>query len=253
MRFFFSRLRLLAIVAAIAWIWMMLFSLSRLSVLPHTERQDYIVRLDTLQPVHVDPPENSRRPKIAHSKVAKVSVATNKLDNPIIHRALRSHEVQNEIHGYKYFIAKNEVLSDLIEHKTRKPRGAWTKPAYLLSIVISELEKAKGERLHWLLYYSLAGVTIVPPSNMSTVGSTLILFSSTLRPPSKCFYLQNLSTQRCICLWLQTGMGSTLEPLRSGYILGLHLCYLLSFRIQYTCRKSRRRIHFRTKARSSGY
>jgi hypothetical protein len=93
MRFSFSRPRLLAIVAAIAWIWMMLFSLSRISVLPHAERQDCILRLDTLQPVHVDPPENSRRPKIAHSKVAKASVATNKLDNPIIYWALQLHKV----------------------------------------------------------------------------------------------------------------------------------------------------------------
>jgi hypothetical protein len=129
----------------------MLCSLSRFSALPPAERRDYIAQ-DSLQPVHFDQSKNSRRPKIARSKVAKVSVATNKFDDPIIHRARRSHEVQNKIHGYEYFIGTNEVLSDLIDHKTGKSRGAWTKPAYLLSLVVSELEKAKDERLDWLLY-----------------------------------------------------------------------------------------------------
>ena len=84
------------------------------------------------------------------AKVGKVSVAANKLDNDIIHRALLSHQVQNDIHGYPQFTAPYEAVSGLIERPKKKPSGAWTKPAYLLAVVVDELEKPEDERLEWV-------------------------------------------------------------------------------------------------------
>ncbi len=96
------------------------------------------------------------------SKVAKVTVAANALNGGIIHRALESHDVQNRMHGYKHFIAKNQVVSELTEHDTRnRPKGAWTKPAYMMSVIVAELQKEEDERLEWILY----GCTPFSPSS----------------------------------------------------------------------------------------
>ncbi|KAK3330726.1 galactosyl transferase gma12 mnn10 family protein [Apodospora peruviana] len=88
------------------------------------------------------------------AKVAKVSVATNKLDAPVIHRAFLSHQRHNQRHGYTHYIAANEAVSGLIEHdRQHRPKGAWTKPAYILSLLVAELQKPEEERLKWLFWF----------------------------------------------------------------------------------------------------
>lgn len=87
------------------------------------------------------------------TRIGKVTVAANSLNSTVIHRALRSHQVQNEIHGYPHFIATGELVGDLSENDNQKrPRGAWSKPAYLMSIIVAELAKPESERLEWILY-----------------------------------------------------------------------------------------------------
>jgi len=87
------------------------------------------------------------------SRIAKVTVAVNSLNSPLIHDALRTHEVQNDLHGYRHHITTTEVVGDLSENDSQKrPRGAWSKPAYLMSIIVAELEKPESERLEWILY-----------------------------------------------------------------------------------------------------
>ena len=94
---------------------------------------------------------NYHRPKPqTRARVGKVSVAANKLDNDIIHRALLSHQTQNDIHGYPQFTAPYEAVGGFIERHKKKPSGAWTKPAYLLAVVVNELEKSEDERLEWV-------------------------------------------------------------------------------------------------------
>jgi hypothetical protein len=86
------------------------------------------------------------------SKIAKATVATNTLNNSVIHQALRTHQVQNEMHGYIHHITNQELVSDLSEHDSQKrPKGAWSKPAYLLGLIVSELTKPENERLEWIL------------------------------------------------------------------------------------------------------
>lgn len=86
------------------------------------------------------------------AKVAKVGVAVNDLDIPVVHRAFKTHQVHNEMHGYQHFIADKEVVSNLIDNdRMHRGSGAYTKPAYLLAIVISELLKPEEERLEWIL------------------------------------------------------------------------------------------------------
>jgi hypothetical protein len=87
----------------------------------------------------------------ARSRIGKVTVAANKLANDVIHRALASHERHNARHGYVHFIAENQAVSSLIEHdRLHRAKGAWTKPAYLLSVIVAELEKPEEERLEWV-------------------------------------------------------------------------------------------------------
>lgn len=87
------------------------------------------------------------------SRIAKVTVAANTLNTSVIHQALRTHQVQNELHGYTHFITTGELVSDLSENDSQgRPRGAWSKPAYLLSLIVAELTKPESERLEWLLY-----------------------------------------------------------------------------------------------------
>jgi UDP-2,3-diacylglucosamine pyrophosphatase LpxH len=91
-------------------------------------------------------------PAKAPSRVAKASIAVNTLNNTIIHKAFRTHQVQNKIHGYVHHIATTEIVGDLSEHDSQhRPRGAWSKPAYLLSLIVNELTKPEDERLEWLL------------------------------------------------------------------------------------------------------
>ncbi|KAK3934493.1 galactosyl transferase [Diplogelasinospora grovesii] len=122
------------------------------------------------------------------SRVGKVTVAANKLDAPVIYRALQSHQRHNDMHGYQHFIAMNEVVSSLTEndHQNR-PRGAWTKPAYLLSVLVAELQKPENERLKWVFWFDADTIivnphtpleTFLPPEDNRYLGSLELILSS---------------------------------------------------------------------------
>ncbi len=86
------------------------------------------------------------------SRIAKATVATNTLNNSVIHQALRTHQVQNELHGYLHHITSRELVSELSEYDSQnRSRGAWSKPAYLLGLMVLELSKPENERLEWIL------------------------------------------------------------------------------------------------------
>jgi hypothetical protein len=92
-------------------------------------------------------------PATPRSRIAKVTIATNKLGTDIIRRALQTHERHNALHGYTQFTATRQAVGSLTENdRHRRPKGAWTKPAYLLSILVGELQKPDDERLEWVLY-----------------------------------------------------------------------------------------------------
>jgi hypothetical protein len=108
-------------------------------------RSDYV----TLIPGYDNAVEIPTKPP---SRIGKASVAVNTLNNTIIHQSFRTHQVQNEIHGYIHHIATTEIVGDLSEKDVQhRPRGAWSKPAYLLSLVVNELMKPVEQRLEWLL------------------------------------------------------------------------------------------------------
>ena len=61
-------------------------------------------------------------------------------DNPTYERALKTHEHHNRVHGYPVHVLRHGILNDV-----------WTKPAYILSLLLKELTKPPGKRLKWLL------------------------------------------------------------------------------------------------------
>ena len=61
--------------------------------------------------------------------------------NPLYERALGTHEAHNENFGYPFYVLREQTLP-----------GYWSKPAYLLRLLLSELEKPKSERLEWLVW-----------------------------------------------------------------------------------------------------
>lgn len=62
---------------------------------------------------------------------------------PVYERALRGHDRHNEIHGYTMHVLREQTLSEF-----------WSKPAYVLQLLLAELAKPAPERLKWLVCVS---------------------------------------------------------------------------------------------------
>jgi hypothetical protein len=83
---------------------------------------------------------------------------------PVYERALRGHKRHNEIHGYSMHVLREQTLSEF-----------WSKPAYVLQVLLGELAKPAPERLKWLVCVSLNLLrTFQADLFMHSVGSTAI-------------------------------------------------------------------------------
>ena len=60
--------------------------------------------------------------------------------NPTYERALVLQKAHAERNGHPMFVCREKILS-----------GLWTKPAFILSVILAELAKPENERLQWLL------------------------------------------------------------------------------------------------------
>ena len=74
----------------------------------------------------------------AESSVAKVTILFHGRD-PTYIRAIQTHQAHNRRFGYPLLILRHGILD-----------GIWSKPAYLLAILLEELRKPDGQRLKWL-------------------------------------------------------------------------------------------------------
>lgn len=66
-------------------------------------------------------------------------------------RAIRTHEEHDRLHGYRLHVLRQPLLG---EH--------WSKPAYVLSLLLRELSKPEDERLEWLLWVDADTVILNP-------------------------------------------------------------------------------------------
>jgi hypothetical protein len=78
--------------------------------------------------------------QLAASKpsIAKVTIVFG--DSPTYQRALKTHEEHSRKFGYRMHVLRSGILD-----------GVWTKPAFLLSLLLEELVKPKTERIDWIL------------------------------------------------------------------------------------------------------
>ena len=77
---------------------------------------------------------------VSTARIAKCTIIFGNL-NPVYDRALQTHETHNKKHGYPMYILRQSILDDV-----------WTKPAYILSLILRELAKPAEERLEWLFW-----------------------------------------------------------------------------------------------------
>ncbi|KAE9369923.1 glycosyltransferase family 34 protein [Stipitochalara longipes BDJ] len=114
-----------------------------------------------------------------------------------------THQVQNELHGYIHHITSYELVSDLSEYDSQnRPRGAWSKPAYLLGLIVSELAKPADERLDWIFWFDADTIVLNPHTPLEI-----------FLPPSSIPELENIHLL----------MAKNMDGLNSGaFVLRVH-------------------------------
>ena len=60
---------------------------------------------------------------------------------PVYERGLELHQAHADKQGHPMFVLRERILS-----------GLWSKPAFILSVMLQELAKPESERLQWLLW-----------------------------------------------------------------------------------------------------
>ncbi|KAF4554186.1 Hypothetical protein D9617_5g070630 [Elsinoe fawcettii] len=69
----------------------------------------------------------------------------------IYERALKTHIVHDRMHGYPLHVLRHGMLDDV-----------WSKPAYILNLLLRELAKPEQERLQWLLWVDADTILLNP-------------------------------------------------------------------------------------------
>ncbi|KAL3420061.1 galactosyl transferase gma12 mnn10 family protein [Phlyctema vagabunda] len=72
--------------------------------------------------------------------------------NPTYERALNTHLEHSEKMGHPMFVLREKILN-----------GLWSKPAYILGLILAELSLPEEERLQWLLWND-ADIVIMNPN-----------------------------------------------------------------------------------------
>ena len=71
-------------------------------------------------------------------RVTKVTAAFG--ENELYEAAIRSHEEHDRVNGYELKILRERIVNSY-----------WSKPAYLLSLIVQELAKPASERTEWIM------------------------------------------------------------------------------------------------------
>ncbi|KAG4440062.1 hypothetical protein IFR05_004455 [Cadophora sp. M221] len=95
-------------------------------------------RIISLNPLFRGP--DTYTPERSKPYIGKVSILYGDR-KPAYERALKTHEEHNRIHNYRMHLLRHSILD-----------GYWTKPAYILSLLLLELGKEKEDRLSWLFW-----------------------------------------------------------------------------------------------------
>ena len=78
------------------------------------------------------------------SFIGKVTAVFHGRD-PTLIRAIQTHQVHNRRYGYPLLVLRHRILDD-----------TWSKPAYILAVLLEEMRKPENHRLKWLMCARLA-------------------------------------------------------------------------------------------------
>lgn len=85
----------------------------------------------------------------ARTRIGKCTILFN--GNNLWERAIKSHEAHDKMHGYRLHVLRQQLLDDV-----------WSKPAYILSLILRELAKPESERLEWLFWVDADTILLNP-------------------------------------------------------------------------------------------
>ncbi|KAK4539481.1 hypothetical protein LTR36_010917 [Oleoguttula mirabilis] len=85
----------------------------------------------------------------ARTRIGKCTILFN--GNSFWERAIRTHEQHDKIHGYRLHVLRQSLLDDV-----------WSKPAYILSLLLRELGKPESDRLEWLFWVDADTIILNP-------------------------------------------------------------------------------------------
>lgn len=85
----------------------------------------------------------------ARTRIGKCTILFN--GDSYWERAIRTHEIHDKIHGYRLHVLRQSLMDDV-----------WSKPAYVLSLLLREMSKPEGERLEWLIWVDADTVILNP-------------------------------------------------------------------------------------------
>ena len=66
-------------------------------------------------------------------------------------RCIRTHERHDKEHGYRLYVLRQQLIDDV-----------WSKPAYILSLLLREMSKHQSERLDWLFWVDADTIILNP-------------------------------------------------------------------------------------------
>ena len=85
----------------------------------------------------------------AKTRIGKCTVLFS--GNDFWERCIRTHERHDKVNGYRLHILRQQLIDDV-----------WSKPAYILSLLLREMSKPKSERLDWLFWVDADTVILNP-------------------------------------------------------------------------------------------
>lgn len=85
----------------------------------------------------------------ARTRIGKCTILFN--GNSYWERAIRTHERHDREHGYRLHVLRQHLMDDV-----------WSKPAYILSLLLRELSKPESDRLEWLFWVDADTIILNP-------------------------------------------------------------------------------------------
>lgn len=85
----------------------------------------------------------------ARTRIGKATVLFS--GNSFWERCIRTHEAHDRVHGYRLHVLRQLLMDDV-----------WSKPAYILSLLLREMSKPESERLEWLFWVDADTIILNP-------------------------------------------------------------------------------------------